>query len=191
MKNLSLIGLVATAAIACSCSSSNTIHEHTNFSKADSLTDAYLVLSDSLLQSWNRIVGNELDKSRTLQELIHDLDNAHLLSEELRESFEVRIEQLEKIRFTQETIVDPRTVEDYDLAFQSMIDDIAKLTKAPGAPDAHAMFKYLKENSLVNRLSYDSLARSFNEFVQKNKSTLKDLEADHELDEKPVFVKIK
>lgn len=191
MKNLSLIGLVAMAALACSCSTSNSIHEHTRFSRADSLTDAYLVLSDSVLQSWNRIVSNEMDKSRTLQELINDLDNAQLLNEELRESFDVRIDQLEKIRFTQETIEDPQTVQDYDLALQSIIDDIAKLAKSPGVPDANAMFKYLMESSLINRELYDSLARSFNEFVQKNKGTLKDLETEKELGEKPLFVKIK
>jgi hypothetical protein len=191
MKTLSLIGLAVTALFACACSTSNSIHEHTRFSKADSLTDAYLVLSDSVLQSWNRIVVNEMDKSKTLQELIEDLDHAHLLTDELRESFEVRMDQLEKIRFTQETIEDQQIVQDYDVALQSIIDDISKIAKSPGSPDANAMFKYLQQNSFVNRLSYDSLARSFNEFVQKNKTALKDIETEKELDEKPLFVKIK
>jgi hypothetical protein len=192
MKNLSLIGLAAMAIMACACSTtSSSIHEHTTFSKADSLTDAYLVLTDSLLQSWNRIVVNEVDKTRTLQELISDLDNAHLLSDESRESFEVRIEQLEKIRFTQHTIDDPQAVEDYDLAFQSIVNDISRLAKSPGSSDANAMVSHLRKNSIINRLSYDSLARSFNEFVTKNKAALKDLDTSTELDAKPVFVKIK
>lgn len=191
MKNLSLIGLVVLAAIACSCGSSNTIQEHTRFSKADSLTDAYLVLSDSVLLSWNRIVSNEVDKSRTLQELLEDLDNAHLLTEELRETFDVRIDQLEKIRFTQQNIGDEQVVEDYDLAFQSIVDDIAKIAKTPGSPDANAMFKYLQQSALTNRKLYDSLARSFNEFVQANKKALEDIETGRELEAKPVFVKIK
>lgn len=187
MKNPSLIGLAVLAAIACACSTSNSIQEHTTFSKADSLTDAYLVLSDSVLQSWNRIVSTEIDKTRALEEIINDLDNASLLSEELRESFQVRMEQLEKIRFTQETIEDPQTVEDYDLAFQSIVDDLSKLTK----DNANSMFKYLQDNSVINRLSYDSLARTFNEFVQENRSVLKDVNANNELDAKPLFVKIK
>jgi hypothetical protein len=191
MKNLSLIGLAIVALFACACSSSNSIQEHTRFSKADSLTDAYLVLSDSVLQSWNRIVGNEVDKSRTLQELIDDLDNAQLLTDELRESFAIRIDQLEKIRFTQESIDDQQIVVDYDLALQSLVDDLSKLTNSPGSPDPQAMFKYLQENSLVNRSLYDSLARTFNEFVQKNKAALMDIEMGQELDEKPLFVKIK
>ncbi|MEJ0032079.1 MAG: hypothetical protein WDO15_17645 [Bacteroidota bacterium] len=129
MKSLSLIGVVL-AAIACACSTSNSVHEHTaNFSKVDSLTDAYLVLSDSLLLSWNRIVSTEMDKSRTLQEIINDLDNASLLSDELRESFQVRMEQLEKARFTQETVGDEQIVEDYDLAFQSLVNDLESLRK--------------------------------------------------------------
>lgn len=191
MKNLSLIGLAVVALFACACSTSNSIHEHTRFSKADSLTDAYLVLSDSVLQSWNRIVGNEVDKSRTLQELIDDLDNAQLLSDELRESFAVRVDQLEKIRFTQESIDDNQIVEDYDLALQSIVDDLSKLANTPGSPDPRTMFKFLQENSVVNRQLYDSLARTFNEFVQKNKAALKDVEMGQELDEKPLFVKIK
>lgn len=187
MKNLSLIGLTVLTALACACSTSNSIHEHTRFSKADSLTDAYLVLSDSLLQSWNRIVGNEIDKTRALQEIIQDLDNASLLTDELRESFQVRMDQLEKIRFTQESIEDPQIVEDYDLAFQSIVDDLSRLTKS----NDNSLFKYFEEHSLVNRLSYDSLARSFNDFIQKNHSMLKDVDSSSELDAKPVFVKIK
>ncbi len=187
MKSISLIGSAVVAAIACACSTSNTIHEHTTFSKADSLTDAYLVLSDSVLQSWNRIVGNEIDKSRALEEIINDLDHASLLTDELRESFQVRMDQLEKIRFTQESIGDPQMVEDYDLAYQSLVDDLAKLTK----DNANSLFKHLQDNAILNRLSYDSLARSFNQFVQENRSLLKDVNANSELDAKPVFVKIK
>jgi hypothetical protein len=185
MKNLSLMGIAVVTAFACACSSSNSIHEHTSFSRADSLTDAYLVLSDSVLQSWNRIVGNEMDKTRTLQELIEDLDHANLLSDEVRESFQVRIEQLDKIRFTQENIEDEQVVEDYDLAVQSIIDDIARISNT----DTRAAFKYFQENSITNRMSYDSLARTFNEFLKENRNALK--EVGNELEAKPVFVKIK
>jgi len=183
MKSLSLIGVAALGAIACACGSSNSVHEHTaNFSRADSLTDAYLVLSDSLLLSWNRIVSAEMDKSRALQEIINDLDNASLLSEELRESLQVRMEQLEKIRFTQETVGDEQVVEDYDLAFESLVNDLEKITKDSDE------FKFLEKHSILNRMSYDSLANIFNTFVHKNKSMLK--EVDH-LDEKPLFVNLK
>ena len=187
MKNLSLTGVTAVAAIACACSTSNSIHEHAStFSKADSLTDVHLVLSDSVLQSWNRIVSTEMDKTRTLQEVIDDLDAATLLSDELRESFEVRMEQLEKIRFTQETVGDPQIVEDYDLAFQTLVNDLEKFTKDNGE------FKFLQEHSITNRISYDSLARSFNMFIQKNKSMLKEVNTNNtELEAKPLFVNIK
>jgi hypothetical protein len=188
MKNLSLIGAAAVAAIACACSTSNSIHEHTSsFSKADSLTDAYLVLSDSVLQSWNRIVSTEMDKARTLEEIINDLDAASLLTDELRESFQVRMEQLERIRFTQESIKDPQAVEDYDIAFKSIVDDLARLTK----DDPGQMFGSLEEISEINRTSYDSLANAFNTFVQKNKAMLKDVDTNNELEVKPLFVKIK
>jgi hypothetical protein len=183
MKSVSLIGVAALAAIVCACGSSNSVHEHTaNFSKADSLTDAYLVLSDSLLLSWNRIVRTEMDKSRALQEIINDLDNASLLSDELRESFAVRMEQLEKIRFTQETVGDEQVVEDYDLAFQSLATDLEKITKDKEE------FKFLEEHSILNRVSYDSLANVFNAFVHKNKSMLKEVD---QVDEKPLFVNLK
>lgn len=188
MKNLSLVGAAAVAAIACACSTSNSIQEHTStFSKADSLTDAYLVLNDSVLQSWNRIVSIENDKARTLQEIINDLDASSLLTDELRESFQVRMEQLEKIRFTQESIKDPQAVQDYDVAFSSIVDDITRLTK----DDPAKMFGNLINNSSTNRLSYDKIANAFNAFVQKNKSMLKDVSTNNELEAKPLFVNIK
>jgi hypothetical protein len=189
MKSISLIGFAAMAVLSIACSTSNSIHEHssTSFSKADSLTDAYLVLSDSVLHSWNRIVGNEIDKSRALQEIINDLDNASLLSDELRESFQVRMEQLERLRFTQESIKDPNNVQDYDLAFQSIVDDLSKLTK----DNAELLFGKLQENSVLTRVSYDKFAKSFNDFLQENRTFLKDVNANNELDAKPLFVKVK
>lgn len=189
MKSVSLIGFAAMAVFAIACSTSNSIHEHssTSFSKADSLTDAYLILSDSVLQSWNRIVGNEIDKTRTLQEIINDLDNASLLSDELRESFQVRMEQLERLRFTQESLKDPNSVQDYDLAFQSIVDDLSKLTQ----DNAGAVFGQLQENSIITRSSYDRFAKAFNDFLQENRSMLKDLNANNELDAKPLFVEVK
>jgi len=188
MKNLALIGVAAVAAITCACSTSNTIHEHTSsFSKADSLTDIYLVLNDSVLQSWNRIVSTEVDKARTLQEIIGDLDAASILSDELRESLQVRMEQLEKIRFTQESIKDPQAVQDYDVAFKSIVDDITRLTK----DDSEKMFGNLIISSSNNRLSYDKIANAFNAFVQKNKAMLKDVSTNNELEAKPLFVNIK
>jgi hypothetical protein len=189
MKNLSLFGIAALAAAAFACGSSSSINEHssTTFSKADSLTDAYLVLSDSVLQSWNRVVSNEVDKSRTLQDIIHDLDNASMLTDELRESFQVRMEQLEKIRFTQQSIADPQIVEDYDIAFKSIVDDLSKLAKT----DENQAFLRLEKNSFLNRISYDSLARSFNDFVQKNGQMLKDVNTNNELVAKPLFVNVK
>lgn len=186
MKSIPLTGLAVMAFIACACSSSNSINEHANrttFSKADSLTDVYLVLSDSVLQSWNSIVGSEIDKTRTLQEIITDLDNASLLSDEARESFQVRMEQLERIRFTQESISDPQAVEDYDVAFQSIVDDLSKITK----DNASSMIGNLQKTTITKRISYDSLARSFNNFLEENRSMLKDIE----LSEKPLFVKVK
>jgi hypothetical protein len=189
MKSFLLFGAASVAAVVCACSTSNTISEHNNttFSKADSLTDAYLVLSDSVLQSWNRVVGNEMDKSRTLQEIIQDLDNASMLTDDLRESFQVRMEQLEKIRFTQESIADPQIVVDYDIAFKAIVDDLSKLAKT----DENQMFMYLERSSVLNRLSYDSLAKSFNAFVQKNRQILKDVGSNNELETKPLFVNVK
>lgn len=193
MKSIALPSVVIVAICACACSTSNSLQEHTRFSKADSLTDTYLVLNDSLLQSWNRIVVTEIDKTRTLQELLEDLDNAHILTEELRESFQIRVEQLEKIRFNQQNIDDEQIVKDYDLAVQSLIDDFKKVASSPGAPDPHAMFRYLQENTMIHRLSYDSLAQRFNEFITSNKSSLKDLDVSPaaELGTRPLFVKVK
>ena len=188
MKGLSLLGIGTIATLTIACSTSGTVHEHTSFSKADSLTDVYLVLNDSVLQSWNRIVGGEIDKTRTLQEIINDFNAANLLSEEMRESFQVRIDQLDRIRFTQETIVDPQVVEDYDLALQSLIDDLSELA-AEGKKDPNNMFGYLRKNTLVNRVSYDSLARTFNQFIEQNRSVLEDMTSSNELRQKPLFVK--
>lgn len=187
MKTTSLIGIAIVSALALACSSSSSIHEHTGFSKADSLTDRYLTLSDSLLESWNKLVSNEIDKSRAIQEIVNDLDESGLLSPEMRESFQVRIDQLDKIRFSQQDIQDEQLVEDYDVALKSLVKDISQVAR----PDSKDLFEYFEKSTLVRRVSYDSLAKTFNEFVKQNRSVLDGLASETELQEKPLFATAK
>ncbi len=187
MKKIPLIGIATLTTLAIACSSSSSIHERTNFSKADSLTDRYLVLSDSLLESWNKLVSNEIDKTRTLQEIVNDLDQANVLTPEMRESFQVRIDQLDKIRFSQQDIENEQLVEDYDLAVQSLVDDISHIARR----DSKDLFEYFQKSTLLRRVSYDSLAKVFNDFVNKNRSTLDGLASESELEEKPMFATVK
>lgn len=187
MKSFAPIALGIVVLSAMSCSSSSSIHERTNFSKTDSLTDAYLVLNDSLLQSWNRIVQDEIEKSRTLQELFNDLDEEHQLSEDIRTSILSRMEALDAMRFDQHDMIDPQVVEDYDKAWTSLVNDIASASKTASVKATIDWFDWMKKNTDRHRNYYDSLASTFNEFVSRNKSSLMEFNTENQLDPKPLF----
>ena len=154
------------------------------FTRIDSLTEAYLSLQDSMLHTWNVMMKDENEK----------LENVGLLLQELKttgqdqariESLEQRLEQLGRIRFTQKTMVNPHVVEEYDFASNSLIAEVISI--AEGVPNFQQNTKLQQLTDWVKsadqrvpiyREEYDAVVENFNQFLDKAKPYL------HEIDEK-------
>jgi hypothetical protein len=186
VKPLIFLGLVIIMAGA-SCSSSSTLHERTHFSRADSLTEVYLVLQDSLLQSWNRIMRTELDRSAALNSIIDNMQRTTLINDEEWKAYRTTLEQLERIRFTQKSMNDPHVIEEYDKACSELVRQLTVLSIASAqmqtAADELASFN---ESNVYYRRYYDSLAYEFNTFIQVNSVDLS-LDSNLQLEKKPMF----
>jgi hypothetical protein len=186
VKPLIFLGLVIIMAGA-SCSSSSTLHERTHFSRADSLTEVYLVLQDSLLQSWNRIMRTELDRSAALNSIIDNMQRTTLINDEEWKAYRSTLEQLERIRFTQRSMNDPHVIEEYDKACSELVRQLTVLSIASAqmqkAADQLASFN---ESNVYYRRYYDSLAYEFNTFIQVNSVDLS-LDSNLQLEKKPMF----
>jgi hypothetical protein len=186
VKPLIFLGLGIIMAGA-SCSSSSTLHERTHFSRADSLTEVYLVLQDSLLQSWNRIMRTELDRSAALNSIIDNMQRTTLINDEEWKAYRSTLEQLERIRFTQKSMNDPHVIEEYDKACSELVRQLTVLSIASAqmqtAADELASFN---ESNVYYRRYYDSLAYEFNTFIQVNSVDLS-LDSNLQLEKKPMF----
>jgi hypothetical protein len=186
VKSVIILGLGIIMAGA-SCSTSSTLRERTHFSRTDSLTDVYLVLQDSLLQSWNRIIRTEIDRTQALNNIVDDMQRTTLISEEEWKAYRSTLEQLERIRFTQKSMNDPHVIEEYDKACAELVRQLTMLSIASAqmqsAADELASFN---ESNIYYRRYYDSLAYEFNSFLQVNSVDLS-LDSNLHLEKKPTF----
>jgi hypothetical protein len=181
-------GVAAILAVAASCSSSNTINERTHFSRTDSLTDIYLVLQDTLLQSWNRVIRFEMDRQEALSVMIDRLQNTTVIDGAQTEAYYASLNQIERIRFTQKSMTDPHVIEEYDKACEELL---RQLTSAPEASaQLEATLGALETLTYYNarqRKYYDSVATEFNSFIKVNWSDLQELDSRIPLEQKPLF----
>jgi hypothetical protein len=169
------------------------LQERTRFTRLDSLTDTYLVLQDSVLQSWNRVVQVESEKSRTLAAMIEEVAKAGLEAPVVQ-SLHSQLNQLENIRYSPATLSNPHVVSEYDEACETLFRSIFQLAhpqtesaNAGGFQSESDWISKMKELTLRQRSYYDSLALRFNEFVEINHSELKEMERPSALERKPLF----
>jgi hypothetical protein len=181
-----LFGLGVIIALA-SCSTSSTLHEKTHFSRTDSLTDIYLVLQDSLLQSWNRVISMEMNRQEALGNIINDLQRSTLISDDEWKAYHASLEQLERIRFTQKSMTDPHVIEEYDKACSELLRQLTLLSiESARLQTAANELTTFDESNVQYRLLYDSIAREFNTFIQLNSTDL-GLDSNLQLEKKPLF----
>ena len=166
----------------------------TRFTKADSLTETYLTLKDSMLQAWNVMINDDNQKLEAMQNLLHELSIGSSIDKELLKTYEERVQQLKKSRYTQKTMGNVHIVEEYDFASNALVSELISLA------ESQTQFAY---NSTLQKLvdeirsadlrtnnyrdEYDLIAASYNEFLEHNREFLKDIEEDSFMEKKPLF----
>jgi hypothetical protein len=168
--------------------------DSTSFTRIDSLTDMYLVLQDSLLDTWNLMIKDDNQKIKSMKNLTHELEIGGQFSQEELTSLEVRIDQLIKIRYTPKTMWNADVVEEYDFASNSLVAELISLA------ESHSAFSYNKVmQQLVDdiraadlrvehfRTDYDELAMTYNTFLEDHQDVLKEIVETDSPDKKPLF----
>jgi hypothetical protein len=164
------------------------------FTKIDSLTETYLALQDSVLQSWNIMITDDNQKIDAMLNLIHELSVSGSADPEMMKSYRERIEQLRRLRYTQKTMANTHVIEEYDFASNALVSELITMA------ESQKQFAY---NSTLQRLAdiirtadqriypyreqYDVITTRYNDFVQRNKKFLKEVDADSFLEKKPLF----
>lgn len=163
------------------------------FTRADSLTETYLALQDTMLQVWNTMIHDDNRKIRAMKHLLHELTVSHPDKREELHHFEEQLEALASMRYDHRSMSDAERVIEYDFTSSTLITELVSLAEAQGEFTYNTTLQRLVDSIRaadlrVNnyRAEYDDVARRFNGFVERNRSTLE--EADEErVAKRPLF----
>lgn len=177
----------------CSCNKKQPV-ETGHFTKVDSVTETYLNLRDSMLETWNTMISDDNRKIKAMHNLLHELKVSDPVNREEYAHYEERLDQLEKIRYTQKTMADAQVIEEYDFASNSLVADLISVAESQTQFSYNTTMQKLVETirtadqRVVNyRIEYDRIAAAYNQFIENNKRWLTEVDQDSFLEKKPLF----
>jgi hypothetical protein len=166
----------------------------TRFTKTDSLTETYLALQDSVLQSWNMMINDDNEKIEAMQSLLHELIVSGSAERESLKSYHERLEQLRRLRYTQKTMANVHVVEEYDFASNALVSELITLAESQKEFAYNTTLQKLTDNIrtadqriYAYREQYDLITFKYNSFVESNRKFLKEIDSDSFLEKKPMF----
>jgi hypothetical protein len=168
--------------------------EQVEFTKADSLTDTYLALQDTMLQVWNTMIFDDDRKIRAMYHLLHELTVSNPGNRDKLDHYEERLDALVSMRYDQQSISDPEIVTQYDFASNSLVTELIALAESQTEFAYNTTLQKLVDSIrsadqrvLSYRDEYDKIAIRFNRFVEQNHAFLEDINSDTVVVKKPLF----
>ena len=164
-----------------------------SFTKADSLTERYLDLQDSMLYAWNTMLNDEKQKFRAMHDLLHELITSNQFNQEELVALDQQLEELSNITLAPGEIDKTAFIEEYDFATNHIIKELTSLLSDPTFSQSDRLQKMANEIMLidqrveVNRSNYDAIVREYNTFIQTNRSIIKEVVPDTPVMRMPLF----
>ncbi len=190
MKSL---GSLAVGVLFCYCTSKSS-EQATTYTKIDSLTETYLLLKDSMLNTWNRMMYDDNLRIKAMKAIIHELKVTGKFDQEVLNTLDYRIDQLVRIRYTPKTMMNTDVVEEYDFASNSLVAEIIAITESYPAYSYNSVLQELLETVRktdqrieTHRTDYDAAARAYNQFIDENKLHVHEIDQNATLEKKPLF----
>jgi hypothetical protein len=147
--------------------------------------DSLVAYQDSLLQSWNIMIGDDNQKINAMQILLRELKSTDADDREQLERFEQQLEQLSRLRYTQTSMSNADVIEEYDFASGTLVMELISLAESRVEYNKSLVLQKLVDDILladdrVNnyREDYDDIVADYNYFLDKNKPYLKEINAD-------------
>lgn len=194
IKKTAYFFFLASITTLLSCGSKQSTTEKTEFTKIDSLTENYLLLQDSLLYAWNVMVRDENQKIEAMHNLLHLMKKKEGFDKDLIYNLEQRLEQLNRIRFTQKSLANSYVIDEYDFASNSLVTEILSLAEAdPEFINSETpqnlidRVKLADQRVITYRSQYDMIAQRYNQFIERNKGHLKEIDKDCSGEKKALF----
>jgi hypothetical protein len=167
--------------------------EQPTFTKADSLTDLYLSLQDSMLLSWNLMINDDNQKIEAMHNLLHELMVTSIGDNELH-AYEEQLDQLVELRYDQKSLADEDLIEEYDFASNLLVTELISQAESKTEFAYNRTLQKLVEeiriaDQRVNiyRESYDAITSKYNAFLNANRTHLTEISIPDSLELKPLF----
>jgi hypothetical protein len=188
-----LFGFIGPLLINCGTTSTTSpVGEH--FTKADSLTEHYLSLQDSVHQIWNIMINDDNERINSMHNILHEMMVSHPDDLETFQSLEERLDQLMRMRYTQKSMSNTDVVSEYDFASTSLISEVLANTQNKKEFSYNKTLQKLVENIQqadariqYYRFEYDSVVQAYNHFIEANKDYLLQTDETLSLEKKPLF----
>ena len=162
--------------------SQKTVEDHTVFTKADSLTDSYLAYQDSMLQSWNIMINDDNQKIKAMHNLLHELLVTSSGQHEELKRYEEQLEQLVRLRYTQQSMGNGDVVEEYDFASSNLVAELISLAESKPEFAYNTTLQKLVDDIRIAdqrvsnyREEYDGVVMKYNQFLERNAPFLSEI----------------
>lgn len=188
MKKISRYGLGVICALLALACSNNTTSERSSFTRADSLTEKYLNLQDSVYQVWNLLLKHEHQKIQSMRAAVDQLMQSN---QEDFSALKKQLEQLERIQYNHKTVSNNHVVFEYDQAsgqlMREILTNVNSQLSPPVTDNLYSSITTTHQQLLEYRQLYNQLAFAFNQFVEENRNALKEIDSNSNLQRKPLF----
>jgi hypothetical protein len=191
---LSGIFCFCMAMLNISCAKKEQIVYQTTFTKADSLTDLYLSLQDSMLTSWNIMINDDNQKIKAMHNLLHELIVTSSNENNEFQAYEEQLNHLLQLRYDQHSLANEDLIEEYDFASNLLVTELISQAESKPEFGYNTTLQKLVEqiriaDQRVNfyREEYDAIASRYNTFLQKNRIYLDEVTQKDSLELKPLF----
>ena len=176
------------------CSEKTNEDHNTVFTKADSLTDCYLAYQDSMLQSWNIMINDDNQKIRAMHNLLHELLVTSADNQEQLRRYEEQLDQLVRLRYTQQSMGNSDVVEEYDFASATLVTELISLAESKSEFTYNTTLQKLVDDIRIAdqrvanyREEYDIIVMKYNQFLERNTPYLTEISNHDTIQKRHLF----
>ncbi len=176
------------------CGNKTEVTEDMAYTHADSLTEVYLMLQDSLHDTWSMMLGDDNEKIKAMKALVHEMRIGTQFTPEKLSVLEERIDQLVNIRYTPKTMSNTDVVEEYDFASNSLVTELISMAESLSSFSYNTTIQQLVEQirsadlRVDNyRADYDSVASAYNRFIAQHEASIKEVTETDTVMKKALF----
>lgn len=181
-------------AVFMQCGSKPEAPEEMGYTRADSITEIYLMLQDSLHDTWNMMLSDDNEKIKAMKGLVHEMRIGTQFTPEKLAALDERIDQLIKIRYTTKTMSNTDVVEEYDFASNSLVTELISMAESLSSFSYNTTIQKLVEQIRSSdlrvdnyRAEYDSVAAAYNRFIEQHTNSIKEITNSDRVMKKAMF----